>query len=126
MRVIPAKLAGTASGDPAAIFAIAISLWNECHKHASPGCLSDSYSGMDGLMREVMRVAERFEDWACIWVAFEELSDVWPYLLEDKFGRECLSVLTPRRLMDFDDHDCARIAARLGLSLRSANKPISL
>lgn len=109
------------SSDPAAIFAIATSLWNECHKHAATDRsinLSDAYSGIDGLMREIMRIAAQFEAWACKHVNFDKLTDVWPYMLEDRFGKECLSILLADNLSDFDDHDCRRIAARLRLTFR--------
>ena len=111
----------TESADPAAIFAIATSLWQECHKHAKidPNInLSDAYSGVDGLMREVMRIATLFESWACVHVNFNELTDVWPYMLEDRFGKECLSILLAESLSDFDEHDCRRVAARLRLTVR--------
>ena len=111
----------TESLDPAAIFAIATSLWQECHKHASidPKInLSDAYAGIDGFMREVMRIATRFESWSCDHVDFDQLTDVWTYLLADRFGEECLSILLPENLADFDEHDCRRIAARLRLTLQ--------
>lgn len=109
------------SPDPAAIFAIATSLWVECHARAAtdPSLnLSEAYSGIDELMRQVMRVGTQFETWACTHVKFNELTEVWPYLLEDRFGKECLSILRPDRLTDFDDHDCRRVAARLRLTFR--------
>ena len=105
--------------DPAAIFAIATSLWDECHKHAAADHsinLSDAYSGIDCLMREVMRIATLFESWACQHVDFNQLDDVWPYLMEDHFGKECLSILLADALSDFDEHDCRRVAARLRLT----------
>ena len=114
--------------DPAAVFAAAISLWQECHKQTvvDPEVnLSDCYSGMDGLMREIMRIATLFEAWSCKYVNFEKLNDVWPYLLEDRFGRECLSVFLPDGLSDFDESDCRRVAARLRLSLRSPSSYVS-
>ncbi len=104
--------------DPAAHFAIALSLWRECHRQAAddPALnLGQAYLGIDSLMREVMRIARVFETWACAHVDFTQLDDVWPYLLEHRFGAECLSVLRPDRLADFDEHDCRRIAARLRL-----------
>lgn len=109
------------SPDPAAIFAIATSLWIECHKHAAANPsinLSDAYSGMDGCMREIMRIATQFEAWACRQVDFNQLTDVWAYMMEDRFGKECLSVLLAENLSDFDEHDCHRIAARLRLTFR--------
>ena len=78
--------------------------------------LSEAYGGMDGFMREIMRIAEKFERWSCRHVDFAQLSDVWPYLLQDGFGTECLSILLPQDLADFDDHDCRRIARKLGLT----------
>lgn len=110
--------------DPAAIFAIATSLWDECHKHAAADHsinLSDAYSGIDGLMREVMRIATLFESWASEHVDFDQLTDVWPYMLEDRFGKECLSILLTENLSNFDEHDCCRVAARLRLTFRSAS-----
>lgn len=104
--------------DPAAVFAVAMSLWEECHRLTSTKPdfnLSDTFSGMDGLMRNVMRIAELFESWACTHVNFDRLTDVWPYILQDRFGKECLSVLTLENISEFDRHDCARVAARLGL-----------
>ena len=109
------------SSDPAAIFAISTSLWRECHKHSAADRsinLSDAYSGMDGFMREIMRIATQFETWACRNVDFTQLTDVWPYLLEDRFGKECLSVLLAEKLSDFDEHDCRRVASRLRLAFR--------
>ena len=109
------------SSDPAAIFAVATSLWKECHKHAAADRninLSDAYSGIDGLMREVIRIATLYESWACKHVDFDQLTDVWPYMLEDRFGKECLSILLVENLSDFDEHDCRRVAARLKLTVR--------
>jgi hypothetical protein len=109
--------------DSAAVFAAAMSLWNECHKKADTLIdprvrLSDSYNGIDGLMREVMRIATLFESWSCTHINFNERDDVWPYLLEEQFGRECLSVLLPDGLSGFDESDCRRIAVRLRISFR--------
>jgi hypothetical protein len=104
------------SPDPAAVFACALSLHNACLKRAAeePGLdLSDAYQGMDTFMREVMRVAEMFEGWACRHVAFQELEDVWPYLLEDRFGAACLEIMSAESLAGFDVDDCFRIASRL-------------
>lgn len=105
--------------DTAAVFAIANSLWHECHEHAAANRslnLSDAYSGIDGLMREVMRIATFFEMWACLHVDFNQLTEPWPYYLQDHFGQECLSILLPDRLVDFNDQDCRRLAARLRLT----------
>jgi hypothetical protein len=114
-------MSSTDSSDPAAVFAIAASLWHECHKHAATNRslnLSDAYSGMDGLMREVMRIATLFESWACLHVDFSQLDEPWPYYLQDHFGKECISILLADNLSDFDEHDCRRVASRLRLILR--------
>lgn len=70
------------NSDPTAVFAIATSLWHECHKHAATDRalnLSDAYSGIDGLMCEVIHVATHFEKWACLRVDFTQLTEPWPY-----------------------------------------------
>lgn len=106
--------------DPAAVFAIATSLWHECHEHAAANRslnLSEAYRGIDEMMREVMRIAAHFESWAYLHVDFTKLTETWSYYLQDHFGKACLSILLPERLSDFDDHDCGRVAARLRLSL---------
>jgi len=111
----------TENPDPAAVFAIALSLWQEGHKQAAANPsidLSDAYSGIDGLMREVMRIGTHFEQWSCLHVDFDQLTEPWPYMLQDRFGKECLSILLAEHLTEFDDHDCRRIAARLRLSVR--------
>jgi hypothetical protein len=80
------------TADPAAIFGAAQSLWTECHTRAQSEDavhLSECFSGMDGLMREVMRIATMFEEWACQHADFAQLGEVWPYYLEDHFGAAC-------------------------------------
>jgi hypothetical protein len=104
--------------DSAAVFASALSLWQVCQKHAADDTklnLSECYNGMDQFMREVMRVANQFETWSCLHIDFDELNDVWPYLLDDRFGETCLAVLSPSALAQFDDSDCLRVAIRLRL-----------
>lgn len=104
------------SPDPAAVFACALSLHAACLKRAEEEPeldLSDAYQGMDTFMREVMRVAEMFEEWACRHVAFQELDDIWPYLLEERFGAACLEVMSAESLAGFDADDCFRIASQL-------------
>lgn len=111
----------TSLPDPAAIFASALSLWEVCQKHAASDAklnLSESYNGMDQFMRELMRVANQFETWACMHVDFNETNDVWSYFLEDKFGEACLAVLAPDSLAQFDDSDCLRVAMRLRLPIK--------
>lgn len=108
--------------DSAAILAIAVSLWQmlgglgtgEGHGRLN---LSECYNGMDQLMREVMNIANTFESWACEHVAFEELNDVWPYLLENKFAEACLAIIEPVALQRFDETYCLRVAMHLRLPL---------
>ena len=69
-------------------------------------------------MRVVMSIGTRLEAWACAHLAFSELVDVWPYLLDDKFGDACLRVLPPCSLEDFDDDDCLRVALLLRLHVK--------
>ena len=107
--------------DPAAIFAAALSLWQACHEAAEkdPSLnLSDAFNGMDQMMREVMRIAEVFERWACQHIKFEELEDVWPYRLEDRFGDACLKLVMPPGLVEFDQEDCLRVALEMRLPIR--------
>ncbi|MFT3990062.1 MAG: hypothetical protein QM680_01510 [Luteolibacter sp.] len=107
--------------DPAAVFASAISIWNECGKRAEsdPSLnFSNTYHGVDQLMREVMRAGEMFEKWACLHVAFEEFPEVWPYFLEDCFGAACLQVMEPDGLAGFDEKSCLLIAYQLRLPVR--------
>ena len=106
--------------DPAAVFACAFSLWEECRRHAMRDRsldLSAAYSGWDQLMREVMRIGQKFEQWACDHVKFDDLGEVWPYMLGDRFGSACLEVLSPTELASFEDHECLRVALRLRLPL---------
>jgi len=109
--------------DSAAVFGAAVSLWQAVKKHAATTPtlnLSECYNGGDEFMRQVMRVATEFELWSCQHVFFEELDDVWPYLLEDRFGEACVSVLGgPETLLDFDTRNCLRVAHKLRLPLRT-------
>lgn len=113
------------SPDPAAVFACALSLWKACEEEAGKNAalnLSDAYQGVDQLMREVMRIATLFETWACEHVEFEEITDVWPYLLEDAFGKACLGFCDVCSLQDFDRTECLSVAMGLGLPIRYAEE----
>src|SRR4051812_37146912 len=75
--------------DPAAVCACVLSLWQECKKAVKSDRrlnLSECYNGMDEFMRVLMRVATRFEAWACQHIVWGQLDDVWPSVLEDRFG----------------------------------------
>ena len=77
--------------------------------------LSECYNGGDEFMRVVMRTANRFEKWASLHINFGKINDVWPYMMEDKFGAACVSVMGAESLTHFDDSDCLRVALHLRL-----------
>lgn len=102
--------------DLAAILACALSLWQECELQGRNDAelnFSEAYNGADQFMREVMRVATLFEEWACSHINFDELNEVWPYTLQDRFGEACLAVVPPTTLESFNEFDCLRVALRL-------------
>jgi hypothetical protein len=108
--------------DPAATFAAATSLWHACHQReaADPTLnLAAAYQGMDEFMREIMRIAETFEAWACRYVVFAHLDATWPYLLIDRFGAACLNAIPSTTLTNFNSDDCLRVAFHLRLPLRA-------
>ena len=80
--------------------------------------LSECFNGGDEFLRQMMRIGELFEAWACEHVAFEELAEVWPYYLEEHFGGACLQVLTPTGLPHFSHEDCVRVALQLAIPIR--------
>lgn len=115
--------------DSAAVFTIALSLWEICEKQsrADGFNISECYNGVDQFMREVMRIANQFENWACCHVDFNEFSEVWAYYLGDNFGNVCLSVLSLSCLMEFNKDDCLRIALQLNLPvIISGNLPVPI
>ena len=116
--------------DPAAILGCALSLYAACkHTDSSDPSLnlSDEYQGFDQLMRVIMEIAHEFEEWALTHVSFDDLTDVWPYLLEDRFGEACLEVFSPRSLTSFKPPVCFKIAAILNLHVHfSPRYPVPL
>ncbi|CAN5843392.1 hypothetical protein BH11VER1_BH11VER1_23060 [soil metagenome] len=80
--------------------------------------LSECYNGGDEFMRVIMRVGTQFEEWACRHIAFEALDDVWPYLLEDKFGEACVALRGATSLDEFDESDCLEVSLRLRLPVK--------
>jgi hypothetical protein len=71
--------------DPAAEFAVAVSIYNPLRKRRELE-VSEAFQGHDQFMRACVNVGKVFEAWACTHVDFEEeVTDVWPYLLEDHF-----------------------------------------
>jgi hypothetical protein len=106
--------------DPAAIFACAKSLWDRCDEFRKTDRrlnLSGCYNGMDEFMRVVMRVGTRFENWASEHVDFDQLNDVWPYILADRFGDACVATILPTHLDQFNDHDCLMVALKMNLPI---------
>jgi hypothetical protein len=109
------------SSDPAAVFACAMSLHDACVEYAGthPSVnISASYNGRDEFLRQMMRVGNLFETWACGHVVFENLEDVWPYFLQDRFGDACIEVMDAGSFGQFDADDCLRVALKLWLPIR--------
>lgn len=72
--------------DPAAVFAIALSLYRTLQDRGENN-LSEVYGRGDEFMRQCMRVGEAFETYACAHVDFNNWpGGVWPYDLESYFG----------------------------------------
>lgn len=118
----------TLKPDPAAIMAIVLAVHEKCTDRSKEGImdLSDPYGGNDGYMRQVMAIAEQFESWACAWVDFDALSDVWPYWLEDNFGLALMELLLLNqrdRLTDLRPSDCKILAEALKLPLLPEPRP---
>lgn len=106
------------SPDPAAILGIALSLYNGIQKEDDGDNLSDAYQGVDEFMRQCMRVATLFETWACDHVDFDQLDDVWPYLLEDKFHEAYRKHFGPTQLAEITEAGCLLIAQTLELTTK--------
>lgn len=106
--------------DPAAVFAMASSLRKACEAREKVDAtlnFGEAYNGWDQFMRELMRVAAIFEEWACLYVVFEDLEHTWSYLLEDGFGEACLAVIEGSALASFGADECLQIAQQLGLKV---------
>ena len=110
--------------DPAAVFACALSLWNALHQRQQQDRgmnLSECFNGLDGLMREVMKIGNLFESWACSHVDFDYLHEPWPYLLQDRFGEACTNLMLPIGSVavdTFNERDCLRVAMQIALPIR--------
>ena len=110
--------------DPAAVFACAVSLQSACLDLQAKDPtfnISESYNGRDQFMREIMRVGELFEAWSVAHVLFDELGEVWPYMLEEQFADACLKVRHPGSLSAFGNTDCFCTAFQLKLPLHGRN-----
>jgi hypothetical protein len=111
--------------DPAAIFGAALSIWTACHEMEGKEAtldLSDTFNGLDELMRVAMAIATRFETWSCHNVEFDRLSGWWPYKLEMELGKTCLELLGLEALPKFGDDDALQVALRLQLPLKPGAK----
>lgn len=112
--------------DPAAVYGIAHSLETFAHKQMA-GEISEAYQGADQFMREIMKVGEQFETWACAHVDFTALDDVWPYLLQDKFAaaleavaaQDDRTVIGVLHLDNLNPSHWPLIAKELGLKLNA-------
>jgi len=111
--------------DPAAIFSIAQSLWLEVEDQSASARekISDTFSGMDGFLREAMGIAQRFEEWACENIAFDHVTEVWPYLLLDRFGEEYLRIFELDQMPKLNEPAFLRIAHGLRLPIFVNNNP---
>lgn len=109
--------------DPAAVYGIAASLDKFTQAHGLTGFkanISDAYNGGDQFMREIMKLGERFETWASARVDFDQLADVWPYMLQAKFA-DALEAARPGAILILDTltpEDFAAVAAELKLTLK--------
>ncbi len=111
--------------DPAAVFAIARSLWSALHAPDGETAPPDAAPTADERMRTVMDVAEAFETWACEHVIFDEVDDVWPYLLEDRFGDAFPRLFGWEALDRFGPSHCLQLALLWNLPLRgTAARPL--
>lgn len=108
--------------DPAAVMGMVISLDARASASDFKGNVSEAYKGADNFMRSCMAAAEFFEAWADEHVDFECLDEVWPYLLQEKFGEAAHSELGLLALESIDAPACERIARKLGLDLKQSTK----
>ena len=106
----------TIQNDPAAVFGAASSLYRAADRYSDE--LSDAYGGYDQFMREVMRVATEFDTWAGEHVDFNELTDVWHYLLSYSFGPAAIAQVGVTGLVQFTGpNQCRALALALKLPL---------
>lgn len=104
--------------DPAAIFAAACSIRKACEVLHRAG-ISEAYNGGDEFLRQCMKAATLFETWACAHVDFAALTDVWPYLLEDRLGEAVLEHLGWSQIGVFTVRTCELVALTLALPLKA-------
>ena len=117
--------------DPAAVFACAVSLSEACEAMANERQvnLSELFNGIDQFWREMMRIGTLFEAWSCENVAFEALTDVWPYLLMDRFGEACLASVPLEAVVALETDDLPVVAMHMEVPLmyrEGCNLPLDL
>jgi hypothetical protein len=106
--------------DPAAVFACAKSLHDACLRRAGsdPGWDAERMQeGRDDFLREWMRVAALFVEWADDHGVSDKLQGGWIQLLEQRFGEACLAATPGDVLGRFDAADCLRVALELRLPM---------
>jgi hypothetical protein len=111
--------------DSAGVFAAALSLWSIVAKDVKPYSeFAEAVGGCDNLMRITIDIATAWEAWACDHINFDETEDVWPYMIQDKFGsafektRSLLDVFTTYKNSQDLNTTFHRIAARLELPMK--------
>jgi hypothetical protein len=109
----------TLQPDPVAIFYATLSMY-EKYTQSVPR-LPETFGGEDQFIRAANKVATTFEKWACKHIDFEETTDVWPYLLHEKFGTVFYTRFNVALLL-FSKEDCMYIAKALGLPLKRKRK----
>lgn len=125
-NALKAHAASVERADPAAVFGVADSLHRFAERPGFKGNVSEAYDGADQFMREVMSAGERFETWACENVDFSALTDVWPYMLQDKFA-DALEAIYPGAILELPKLSATTwvmLATKLELKLntREGNK----
>jgi hypothetical protein len=119
------------SVDPAAVFACAVSLREACEAMADKeqANLSALFNGIDEFWRVMMRIGTLFEAWAYENVAFEAMTDVWPYLLMDRFGEACLASVPLEAMADLGSDALPVVAMAMEVPLiyrEGCNLPLDL
>lgn len=105
--------------DPAAVYAMASSILEATGDDPS---VSEIHGGFDQAMREAMEIATEFEAWATDHVDFDRLTDVWPYMLEEKAGAACQRIKGTARISSLTGCELA-IAKELELPLIEHEPP---
>jgi hypothetical protein len=110
----------TEISDPADIVAVIISLNDTARELSKSGNadISEAYQGVDQFMRETIRVAEQFEQWACSHVLFDDFGEVFPYFIEDKFGKALHELYGITCLRDINSDAFPKIAEHLHIPFK--------